>query len=55
MEVQGTVKTRNVGALSSGCVRPRQGTEICNFGEPSPLDFLNFLQWIFFLFSRFTV
>ena len=25
----------------SGHVRPRQGTEICNFGEVSPLDFLN--------------
>ena len=33
--------------FSSGRVRPRQGTEICNFGAPSPLDFLNFLPWIF--------
>ena len=33
-----------------------QGTEIRNFGASSPLDFLNFLQWIFFsLFSRFYV
>ena len=36
----------------SGHVRPLQGAEIeiCNFGAPSPLDFLNFLPWIFFLF-----
>ena len=39
----------------SGHVRPRQGTEICHFGAPSPLHFFNFLQWIFSLFSRFTV
>ena len=26
----------------SGYVRPRQGTEICNFGAPSPLDFCEF-------------
>ena len=26
---------------------PREGTEICNFGTPSPLDIWNFLQWIF--------
>ena len=25
--------------LFSGRVRPQQGTEICNLGEPSPLDF----------------
>ena len=28
----------------AGSVQPRQGTEICNFGEISPLDFLNLLQ-----------
>ena len=39
----------------SGHVRPRQGTEIFNFEALSPLDFLNFLQWIFSFFSRFTV
>ena len=39
----------------SGHVRPRQGTEICNFGVPSPLDFLSFLQWNFCLFSRRSV
>ena len=27
---------------SSGRVRPRQRTEICNFGAPSPLNFLDF-------------
>ena len=33
-----------------------QGTEICNFGAPSPLDFfLNSLQLMFSLFSRFSV
>ena len=37
--------------IKSGHVRPRQGTEICNFGAPSPLDFLNFPQWMFFPFS----
>ena len=38
----------------TGRVRPRQGTdwEICNFGEPSPLAFLNFVQWDFFLFLQ---
>ena len=30
--------------LKSGQVRPRQGTEICNFGAPSPLEALH---WIF--------
>ena len=28
-----------LGACLSGRVRPRQGTEICKFGVPSPLDF----------------
>ena len=30
----------------------RQGTEICNFGAPSPLEALH---WIFCFFSRFSV
>ena len=37
----------------SGRVWPRQGTEICNFGAPSPLDFWNFSSG-FFPFSGFT-
>ena len=32
----------------SGQVRPRQGTEICNFGAPSPVEALH---WIFCFFS----
>ena len=32
---------------SSRRVQPRQGTEICNFGSPSPLFFLNYFQLIF--------
>ena len=32
----------------SGQVRPPQGTEICNFGAPSPLEALH---WIFCFFS----
>ena len=40
---------------TSGRVQLRHGTEICNFGEFSPLDFLNFLQWICCCFSRFSV
>ena len=32
----------------SGQVLPRQGTEICNFGAPSPLEALH---WIFCCFS----
>ena len=32
----------------SGQVRPRQGTEICNFGAPSPLEALH---WMFCFFS----
>ena len=39
-------------ALFSGHVRPRQGTEICNFGAPSPLEALH---WIFCFFSNFYV
>ena len=38
--------------LFSGQVRPRQGTEICNFGAPSPLEALH---WIFLLFSSIYV
>ena len=34
--------------FSSGQVQPRQGTEICNFGAPSPLEALH---WIFCFFS----
>ena len=46
----------NLKGFDSGRVRPRQGTEICDFGAPSPLDFFfYFFQWIFLLFSRFTV
>ena len=37
-------------AYVSGHVRPRQATEICNFGEVSPLDFLQFS-----LVDRFSV
>ena len=40
----------------SGQVRPRQGTEICNFGAPSPLETLHwifcFLSSIFVQFSK---
>ena len=36
----------------SGHVQPRQGTEICNFGAPSPLEALH---WIFCLFSSIHV
>ena len=39
-------------ALFSGHVRPRQGTEICNFGAPSPLEALH---WIFCFFSSIYV
>ena len=37
---------------SSGPIRPRQGTEICNFGAPSPLEALH---WIFCSFFGFYV
>ena len=36
----------------SGHVRPRQGTEICNFGAPSPLEALH---WILCFFSSIYV
>ena len=36
----------------SGHVRPRQGTEICNFGVPSPLEALH---WIFYFLSSLYV
>ena len=38
--------------FKSGQVRPRQGTEICNFGAPSPLEALH---WIFCFFSSIYV
>ena len=38
--------------IMSGQVRPRQGTEICNFGAPSPLEALH---WIFCFFSSIYV
>ena len=31
----------------SGHIRPRQGTEICNFGAPSPLEALHWIFWLF--------
>ena len=39
-------------ASKSGQVRPRQGTEICNFGAPSPLEALH---WIFCFLSSIYV
>ena len=42
----------NSRPLISGQVRPRQGTEICNFGAPSPLEALH---WIFCFFSSIYV
>ena len=39
-------------ALMAASVRPRQGTEICNFGAPSPLEALH---WIFCFFSSIYV
>ena len=38
--------------FGSGQVRPRQGTEICNFGAPPPLEALH---WIFCFFSSIYV
>ena len=38
--------------IVSGHVRPRQGTEICNFGALSPLEALH---WIFCFFSSIYV
>ena len=43
--------------LRSGQVRPRQGTESCNFGAPSPLEplhwiFLRFFSSIYVQFSK---
>ena len=35
----------------SGRVPPRQGTEICNFGAPSPVDFFEISPVDFFPFS----
>ena len=42
--------TKKFPGINSGHVRPRQGTEICNFGAPSPLEALH---WIFWFFSSF--
>ena len=39
----------------SGRVGPRQGTAICNFGAPSPLDLKVFSPVYFSLFSRSSV
>ena len=38
--------------LFSGRVRPRQGTEICNFGAPSPLEFFAFSPVFYVQFSK---
>ena len=43
---------QNSNSRNSGQVRPRQGTEICNFGAPSPLEALH---WIFCFFSSIDV
>ena len=47
----------SLAACKSGHVRPRQGTDICDFRMPSPLDFLGgiFSPVDFSFFSRFTV
>ena len=52
-----TLAGANCGNLwHSGRIRPRQRTEICNFGAPSPLDFFQFSPVdSFSIFSRFTV
>ena len=42
-------------SVLSGRVRPQQGTEICNFAAPSPLDFLEFSSVDFSCFSWFSV
>ena len=42
-------KLRTAGFFS-GHVQSRQGTHICNFGAPSPLDYISYLlQWSFVL------
>ena len=43
---------QKVHVYMSGQVWPRQGTEICNFGAPSPLEALH---WIFCFFSSIYV
>ena len=48
-EVCGTIAREE---KTPGQVRPRQGTEICNFGAPSPLEALH---WIFCFFSSIYV
>ena len=50
LECNDFVPNSMIGRLS-GHVRPRQGTEICNFGAPSPLDFFRFSPVDFFPFS----
>ena len=45
-------KGRSENCMESGQVRPRQGTEICNFGAPSPLEAVH---WIFCFFSSIYV
>ena len=47
------INRKHFGTLiCSGQVRPRQGTEICNFGAPSPLEALH---WMFCFFSSIYV
>ena len=48
---EGKISRKNKDFFS-GQVRPRQGTEICDFGAPSPLEALH---WIFCFFSRIYV
>ena len=49
----GSWKTVLAVAVFSGHVRPRQGTEICNFGAPSPLEALYcFFSSIYVQFSK---
>ena len=41
--------------LKSGQVRPRQGTEFCNFGAPSPLEALHrIFCFVFSLYVQFS-
>ena len=50
--IQGKYPAASCSPGPSGQVRPRQGTEICNFGAPSPLEALH---WIFSFFSSIYV
>ena len=45
----------NLLVCCSGRIRPQQGTEICNFGASSPLEFFGFFSSAFSSFSRFSV